>query len=96
MINHQRILGGVMEFSTVYWDTYKGIFLPGPVGERRDVSKVYTVETRLLLGLEGRMGVMMQWKRKMSLQAEGLARAKAGGRQCMTQVLEKMCFWSSR
>lgn len=53
MINHQRILGGVMEFSNVYWDTYKGIFFPGPVGERRDVSKVYTVETRLLLGLEG-------------------------------------------
>lgn len=46
-------LGGVMEFSNVYWDTNKGIFLPGPAGERRDVSKVYTVETRLLLGLEG-------------------------------------------
>lgn len=53
MKNHQRILGGVMEFSNVYWDTNKGIFLPGPAGERRDVSKVYTVETRLLLGLEG-------------------------------------------
>lgn len=52
MINHQRILGGVMEFSNVYWDTYKGIFLPGPVGERRHVSKVYMVEIRLLLGLE--------------------------------------------
>ena len=44
MINHQRILGGVMEFSNVYWDTYKGIFLPGPVWERRHVSKVYMVE----------------------------------------------------
>ena len=30
------------------------------------------------------------------IQAEGPARAKAESRQCMTQVLKKICFWSPR
>lgn len=85
-----------MEFSNVYWDTNKGItvFLE-PAGERRDVSKVCPVETRLLLGLQGkRMNGDSDVMERMSLRKRHW---QEQGRRwlCMTQLLEKICFWSS-